>query len=79
MDRDAMGCWRNQGAMGGKKSSCIEQSKGEGGAGQRRSTTMVGPRSRGKRRGRWPCGGKKAPWISEREMCPWAISKYFGD
>ena len=25
MDRDAMGCWRNQGAMGGKKSSCVEQ------------------------------------------------------
>jgi hypothetical protein len=19
------------------------------------------------------------PWVSEREMCPWAISKYFGD
>jgi hypothetical protein len=37
---------------------CRTESKGRG-AGQRRSATMVGPRSRGKRRGRRPCGGRR--------------------
>jgi hypothetical protein len=57
-----------------EKLLCRTESKGRG-AGQRWSATMVGPRSRGKRRGRRPCGGEDAMGAGSSLVAAAAVKK----